>query len=235
MMYCYYVIILLQFFTIYSQEEIYLKANRYYTQKDYDQAVQLYESIHNKGSAVFHNLGNCYWYLERYKDAYIAYTRALKDCAAIDYSILKEQKMQSYELWTGTKELSKSLYQKIMIVIEFFTLFQWQIIFLLIWIILLFALRFLSSGTKKSLVIGLLCLVIGVLFFVLYYAYHNSNPQAVITSQTKMFVAPRADVYASQEVISGQKVFIMDLRKDWTKVDMNGIIGWVQNSDYELL
>lgn len=235
MMYFYYGVLLLQFFVVYSQEEAYLKANQKYTQGHYDQAALLYEGMTNKGSAAWYNLGNCYRYLERYKDAYIAYTRALKDCISADYPILIEQKAQSYEQWTGHKEMPLLLSEKIMKWIGFFTLFQWQIAFLLLWITLLFSLRLLPRTTGSKVFIMLLSVMVCVLFFLLYYAYCDSKQQGVMIQQTKIFVAPRADVYVVKEVVAGERIIVMDLCKNWTKVEAHGIIGWIQNSAYETL
>ena len=64
--------------SLFSSEEAFLSACKLYKAGDFDKACSLYEGISDKGSAVWHDLGNCYWYKQRYLDAFLAYKKAYK-------------------------------------------------------------------------------------------------------------------------------------------------------------
>lgn len=232
MMYLY-CAILLQCFLACAQEENFLKANQRYTQGQYQEAALLYEGINNKGSAVWHNLGNCYWYLDRYKDAFFAYKKALKDAFYVDRNMLMHQKAQSYECWTGQKEPTPSMHDKIGTFVDFFSVFQWQCVCLLMWVLFLFSLRFLSRTMRGKIVTILLSIIMGMLFYVVYCAHKQNCPKGTIINAAKLFVAPRSDVHWLKEVTAGEDVILIDVNKHWTKVNAQGAIGWISNVDYQ--
>jgi hypothetical protein len=45
-----------------NDEEFFLRGNKHYEQKDYDNALCSYDMMNKKGRAVFYNMGNCYFY-----------------------------------------------------------------------------------------------------------------------------------------------------------------------------
>ena len=75
-----------------SSQENFLRANKYFNKQEYTKALDLYDSISNKGSATWYNMGNCAYKLSKYKDAYVYWRKAQthankKEREAILYNI----------------------------------------------------------------------------------------------------------------------------------------------------
>lgn len=231
----FFIALLLYFSCTSGQEEISLKANELYLQKQYEHAAILYNSINNKGPAVWHNLGNCYWYLQRYKDAFIAYSRALKNANLSDIDFLKNQKKQSYSCWTGNEESGVSWREWVGLQCNIFTLFQWQVICIIVWSIGIFFLyRWRYKAWYKKYVVFYLFVLLSI-FFIMRCAYRLHQLQGIVVAKTKLFIAPRNDVYSVKDVIPGDTIIIINAHKEWTKVNAQGVVGWIPSTDYEIL
>jgi tetratricopeptide (TPR) repeat protein len=57
-------------------EELFLRGNKYYAEKDYNNALETYDMIDQKGCAVLYNMGNCYYRQENYPYALVYWARA---------------------------------------------------------------------------------------------------------------------------------------------------------------
>src|SRR5438309_468700 len=59
-----------------TDEELFLRGNKYYAQKDYDNAIRSYDMMGRKGRAVLYNMGNAYFHTDDYAQALIYWSRA---------------------------------------------------------------------------------------------------------------------------------------------------------------
>jgi hypothetical protein len=235
MVYRFFIALLWCFFCISGQEEIFLKANELYRQKQYMHAVVLYNSINNKGPAVWHNVGNCCWYVKQYKDAFIAYNKALKNASLADIHFLENKKKESYKHWTGHELIGKSWKERVVAQTALFTLLQWQIICIILWSIGIVSLyRWRNKKWYKKYVILCVFVLLGI-FFIMRCAYTNDQLQGLIVTNTKLFIAPRNDVYAIKELLPADRIVIINAHTEWVKVKAQGVVGWIPSTDYEIL
>ncbi|MDP3888938.1 MAG: hypothetical protein Q8Q25_00130, partial [bacterium] len=75
-----------------NDEEQFLRAHQEYMNGRYEQALALYQSIENKGSATWYNVGNCHYHMNNYPQALACWYRAQcgassKECDAIMHNI----------------------------------------------------------------------------------------------------------------------------------------------------
>src|ERR1700722_3305000 len=68
-----------------NNQEIFLRAHKLYEQKEIEQAYALYQSIENKGSAVWYNMGNCNYKLGKFLEAYACWHQAKKNATAKEF------------------------------------------------------------------------------------------------------------------------------------------------------
>jgi len=82
-----------------NAQEFFLRANKEYNNKRFDQAYKLYTTIDPKGRAVWYNLGNCNYELKKYPDALICWRRAQQEASHaenkdIEYNIAQAREQE---------------------------------------------------------------------------------------------------------------------------------------------
>src|SRR5437016_1843564 len=78
-----------------SEEELFLRANKYYAEKDYNNALQTYDMISKKGSAVLYNMGNCYFHQQDYPYALVHWSRAEVGANNDEYNRIQHNKKRA--------------------------------------------------------------------------------------------------------------------------------------------
>jgi tetratricopeptide (TPR) repeat protein len=73
-----------------AQEEIFLRSNALYNQHSYQEALQLYDTLNNKGAAVWYNMGQCSIELQQYGQARLFFERAQGTASRKLYSAIKK-------------------------------------------------------------------------------------------------------------------------------------------------
>src|SRR6185369_5044389 len=68
-----------------NNEERFLSAIDAYKHEQYERALDLNESIPDKGRAVLFNMGNCYWELNKPIDAVVCWRRAQRGAPRAEY------------------------------------------------------------------------------------------------------------------------------------------------------
>lgn len=235
MIYLYIVLFFMPFAHAFDQQVVFDKASQLYQDGSYSEAISLYQKIESKGPGVWHNIGNCHWHLQQFKDAFFAYKRAFKDASLFDKLLLKEQIVRSWQMWTNTSNSFESPILSRDIVISFCTAFEWQMIFLIMWIVWLLCI----TRSRRRLFFRVSSCMVFVLLMVIMYAmvcaHGKEMPHGVIIEPTKLFVAPKKEVHALKDLLPGDDVIIVDSCRDWAKVKAQGVLGWVAQSDCQLL
>ncbi len=214
-----------------TAQELFLQANNAYKKGNFSQALDAFNAIDNKGAAVWYNMGNAYYHLNRYVDALIAWKRALKydgfhlidainansDCA---YDKLEIKQSYGYLDWV-TKEINRR------------SLFFWQFIFLCS----LYGFLLVLYGVKnKKWLIFICLLVINSTGIGLIVRWQERNCQTGIVISDTFLVAGNDEQFSKIGALKpGQEVIIKEKNQSWCKVAVDNQIGWILNNNVEFI
>jgi Bacterial SH3 domain len=198
-----------------------------YKQRDFEKALNTYETISQKTGAVLYNMGLCHHYLAHYPEA-IAYLRgAQKNVGYKKYLVVNDIINQSMQK-AGIPVASDSLwYTRLLYQYGARPIFWTQIgllfAFLMIFLSLLYYKRRLSKWRRLLLYgvqFGLLC------WLVLTY-YNQSLQSGIIKNPTTIHVGPHANSPVIAQFGECTSVTIKKKSDGWYKVYGNGILGWI--------
>lgn len=214
-----------------NQEENFLRANKAYKEKEYKQALELYQSIRPKGPAIWENIGNCFYALGDYAQAIIAFKRAefgtLKQCKTIQQKINAVYHKLDYPIESNWLEYA---YTYIKCMISGISLLSLQLLFLLLWFIFFFCIYKGRQGKKYRMISALLfgvLVVIGVMTLV-KYKEHMQQIGIVLPKTTEVFAGPDKNFYQLGSLNRAQEINIQDERSGWYKIQYKKITGWVR-------
>jgi len=208
-----------------SNQEIFLRGNKAYQTGAYEDALQWYEQITTKGDAVWHNMGNCCYHLNRFVDARVYWERAQKRAAHTDYCTLQtqlavldaqlgdtEQTPQTWIFWIRSHTASYSL-----LMIQLLTLAVWF---------------FLCMAVIKRMhwitLLVLLALSVFGIWLSIDMQRQRSGNYAVTMVETPLYVGPNNSYHQQGVITQAQTVMITDAREGWYKIAYKGLAGWVQ-------
>ena len=235
-------------FSVAQTEEfsIFQSANQAYSNKNYEQAIQLYESIlekNNESSELYFNLGNCFYQKKEWGKTILYYERALL-LNPQDSEILQNLTLAKLETideiavlpsfflarwWTQIRDLTHSGY--------------WSIFgILLFWLgisgIILWFLGKERRQRKRGFLGGMMVLGLSLVVFALAYTsfqiQQKSGSAIIMSKETSLKTLPDE---ISNEILplhEGTKVQITEKVTSWYKVRLdNGEVGWIIQSDLE--
>lgn len=220
-----------------TMQELFIKANKVYEQKKYDEAIKLYDSIDNKGPATWYNMGNCAFKLSKYVDAIIYWRKALKQCsqkkqADIIYNLSLAYKKLGYEptiiFWS---RVSEYLYQ----LSSVFSLLWLQILFLLFWFIFFITWFWLKRFRVVTFIFLLCCITILGSFVFVRYRFLQYPLGIVKEPAVQLFSGPDNKYHKIGEVGAAQPVRVKTKYGGWCKVKVNGLIGWIASDKVEII
>src|SRR5579885_276405 len=192
-----------------SDQELFLRGNQFYEQKEYAQAFETYQKINKKGNAVWFNLGNCAFHLENYAHAFAYWKRARH------YASVQELDAIAFNINVLETKLGKETHvSKLTQIIErfsaYFSLGQAQFLFLLSWF-LLFLLCIVYNQRKRYGILvplSLLSVIMGGLVVVKYNtAMHHYG--IVLNDKVTLYAGPN------------------DQKEQWCKIEHQHMVGWV--------
>ena len=205
-----------------SNQELFLKGNKAYRAGAYQEALDHYEQIAQKGDAVWHNMGNCYAQLKRPVDACVCWQRAQQHAVYDDYCTLHTQiaavdqesdtMNQSWLFWVRAHTASYSL----LIV---------QLITLLIWFSLFIAIK------KRLHWFAIVTLMILSIFFIWLSIDKQGQwcrNYAVASEEIPVYVGPNMAYHQQGVVRPAHVVSITAEREGWYKIAYKELAGWVQ-------
>lgn len=228
------IIIIFLFFTVVNaqnNQEIFLQANKLYEQNDYPKAFLLYESIPQKGSAVWFNMGCCLAMQEKYIDALLFYKRALKNAYGSNYSLIQKRiNIIKHEKF-GLSDNSPMLSNFLSLIMHQFSLFFWQCLFLLLWFLMSLAGPNLFQR-NNYIILSLLILSIlsTALFIGKKYSFMNRTTGLVI-QDASIFVGPDDRLATNGALNKGQEVIITTQKDGWYKIALTDRKGWVPEAN----
>jgi tetratricopeptide (TPR) repeat protein len=223
-----------------NADSLFVQGNELYRQEKYDQALKAYQeidSLEQESWALFYNMGNIHYKMNRVAPAIYYYEKALK-LRPDQQDVLFNLEFANQMVLDNIEPLPRNLGQRFMdAVILKLTYDTWSKI--AVGLAFLFALLFLmyhfsySTGKKRFYFISSIISVVLVTTFV-FFAFRNqlyvkSNIEAIIfAAEAEVMNAPTntSDIYF--ELHEGTKVTVLESLDNWKKIQIaDGKVGWI--------
>lgn len=233
-------ILLVCFFAIYAELDYqnFIKANNYYNEGKYQEAINLYETIKNKDSSVLFNLGNSYYKLTNYMEA-IGYWKKFQKKTASVYDFSLADHNISLALKKMNISIELNLYDKFCNYLIkyslYFNVLYLQIIFLIFWYLIIFYNMGLLNF-KKNIVIFLFILeAIIFIFIYINYSFHFTKTALIKNENTILYAGPSEEYHELKTINKAQEVKIISQVADWFKIYYDHNSSWLKRDDLTLL
>jgi hypothetical protein len=212
-----------------TDEEFFLRGNNYYVQEDYENALHAYNMISHKGSAVFYNMGNCFFHHGEYAQALVSWLRAEDGASSRDLHCIARNK--EIVLKKLGKQSEKSPWYALNVSVLFL-----QLLFLVCLWVFMVMLRKKQIGLRK-LAQGCLCFCIAVCAVMLgeQYVRHSKHSAVVVTKEAKLLTGPDKSFHVVAPLGYAERVKIKEARERWYKIQYAGMIGWVEADDIQIV
>ena len=223
-----------------NADSLFVQGNELYRQEKYGEALKAYQEIDSLGQeswALFYNMGNIHYKMNRVAPAIYNYEKALK-LRPDQQDVLFNLEFANQMVLDNIEPLPRNLGQRFMdAVILKLTYDTWSKI--AVGLAFLFALLFLmyhfsySTSKKRFYFISSIISVVLVTTFV-FFAFRNqlyvkSNIEAIIfAAEAEVMNAPTntSDIYF--ELHEGTKVTVLESLDNWKKIRIaDGKVGWI--------
>ncbi|MGJ8744335.1 tetratricopeptide repeat protein [Polaribacter sp.] len=234
--------------TAQNVDSLFSSANELYKKDRIEEAIKVYEQIESKkvaSSALYYNLGNGYYKLNKVGPSIYYYEKALQlDPLNED---VKNNLIFAKRLALDTiEELPQTLLQKFnRNYLQKLSYNQWAIVvvvFSFIASILFLLFYFAETPSKKrfyfaSSIISFIVLIISFLITYNQYSIAQNKIEAIVFAEkTDVRNAPTLN---SEEVFTlheGTKVFVLDAVDNWKKIKLaDGKLGWIVADEIKVL
>jgi len=212
-------------------QETVLRAHKLYEQNEFEQARDLYNLIEKKGPATWYNLGNCHYKLDNHLNALICWRRAERDATWSEFPALYHNMNEAQKKLGIELSFKDSLARSVRRLLSLFSLFGWQIIFLLVWTMLLLLLGYLAR-TQRYLVLSSLSLLLVVCMSTLYIKFDFVNARnGIVTDKTLVvYSGPDKGFHELGSLCKTNEVTILEENNEWLKIQDNNLVGWIPES-----
>ncbi len=227
-----------------NPDSLFVQANELYRQENYTEALKVYEEIEamdQESWALYFNIGNIHYKMNRVAPAIFYYEKALKlrpDQPDVRFNLEFANQM----VLDNIEPLPRNLGQRFMdAVILKLTYETWAKI--AVGLAFLFALLFLmyhfsySTGKKRfyfiSSIITVILVTTSVFFAFRNQLYMKNNKEAIIfATEAEVMNAPTTTSEAYFELHEGTKVTVLESLDNWKKIRIaDGKIGWIEEKD----
>ena len=221
-----------------NDEELFLLGSKYYEQHDYDNALQSYSMMSNKGRAVLYNMGNCFCHKQEYAQALVYWLRSERGATLHESDLIAHNKQ--YVLKKIGKNNDDSFVQRIKKILNFiafsFSLFFLQIFFLICWFLFLYLAVKRKNFTAK---VGFLLLFVfamnNAVLLSIRYRKNFVLDGIVVKKNSVLFTGPDKAFHCLSQVPYADRVAIKEVRQGWYKIQYADIIGWVEADVIEII
>ncbi len=210
-----------------SSQKLFVQAARVYNVGSFKKALEMYQGMNEKGPGVWFNMGNCFFALQKYPQAIVAFKRAQRGAPSALLRAIDQHMHASY------RQLGKQNDQNwFLATIEpwayIFPPFLYQLLFLISW----YALWLVIMRRQKIrfhvfflIAFSLLLMFFGSVLLVHYDAHIYAK--GIVIKESKLFAGPHEQYDALKELSLLEDVRITEARKDWYKVTTQNQTGWV--------
>lgn len=210
-----------------NDEELFLRGNKYYKEADYENALASYDGIEKKGRAVWYNMGNCFYTMQDYTQAFVHWSRAERGAQYHERSDITRNKEHLLAMLgkLGTKTYIQKVYAYISACAYFVPLLILEIVFLLFWYLLFF---FFYKGKNKVLC-GAVCICLLYVGLLLHIQYKESSTlTGVVLQKVSLYAGPNTAFHVIASLSSIESVVVTDSRDGWYKIRYEDLIGWIK-------
>jgi tetratricopeptide (TPR) repeat protein len=209
-------------------QEAFLKAGAYYEEGRIAQALELYKKIQVPYPSVFYNCGLCYYALEQYPEALVAFRKTQRIGnrevykKASDAVILSQKKL-------GIADTA-SFFETALAIHALIPADLFRFLFLLV--LALFSLVVLLGRTTLRLVLVGVFLILST-GGVCGYDYWFSKQQygVIISKMASVYAGPDKEFHKVAEIPAGQQVKVVEQDHSWYKVYFPVGKGWIEQAD----
>lgn len=229
-------------------QEIFTLANKFYQEKEYDRAVELYDSLTNAGyksTNTYFNAGNSYYKLQNFPAAILNYERA-KLITGDRYDINRNLELSNLNVVDKIESLPE---------VFIFTWWRnfinsnssrnWAIFSLLfLWLSMISIISFIlfSNNTIKKLsFILFLILFVFTIFTILFtykrFSFETEHDYAIVFAPN-VYVKSAPDEESTDQFIihEGLKVQMMEKVGEWQQIKLgDGKVGWLKEGAIEII
>lgn len=205
---------------------IFAQANKLYAQKQFAQALALYATIKQKDAATWYNMGNSAYMSADYAQARLFWRRGQR--SATSWSLLNDSahNLKNLDRIQGLEKPESSIVflRRVVSVVPLSTL---QILFLLLWIMLIMA--FARVRYVRSLRIPLFACVLAVAMMVtIRYTATSQCVGIVMEKEATVFAGPDENYHALAQIAQARELVLKDVDEHWCKVAHEQGTGWVK-------
>ena len=219
-------------------QELFLEANQLYEQGQYQEALERYAKIKNKGSAVYYNMGNTLYYLGQYTKALVAYHRAQRDASvaqlvALDHNIqVMHEKLGRAREASVLESMARQVKRVPFLFLQFLLVMSWCLFLYFFW----------QWYERKQFImlLSVAVLIIVLLGMVQLKYTARSQVHAVVMTQDALRVGPNEQFHVRGMVQEGNHVHIVSEQKMnngalWYRVQQAGHCGWLPAERVEVI
>lgn len=228
--------------------EIFNKANDFYTKGEYTKAIELYESIlkdRYESSEIYFNIANAYYKMKKIPESILYYERARK-IAPEDEDINFNLKIANLRIVDKFESVPKFFITEWWESIrDLYSSEGWAKIFIIfLWITFLSLIGFTISWNSliKRLFFFIALATIIISLSSAFFAVQKQNNEKY--QQTAIIFSPRVDVRSSPDekgtilfiLHEGTKVEVLDSVGEWSKIRIpRGDVGWIDKNSFEIV
>lgn len=209
------------------REELFWRAGTLYAQKDFSQALDLYQAMEPKSEAIWHNIGACHAALGNDLQAIVSWRQAQVCAAPAKYDEL-ERKIRALYQKMEKPAYADAFYVRRLVarILMRLPLFAAQLLFLA-WLF------FMACGrlrTRGQLLFGV-CVALGLGFLLLMKYSSGVARYAVVMHEHTVLCAGPGDQYqALGEAPLGALCRVKSEEDTWMYVDAHDFRGWCRRA-----
>jgi len=219
-------------------QETILRGHKLYEQGEIKKALEQYNSIEKKGTATWQNIGNCHYKLGNHLDALISWKRAARtapwrELPLIYGNIDRAYKTLEIEPASPVMHVVERFVQR---TLSLFSLYGWQMLFLLAWALLLACVAYLARNGRYGM-LSSLTVVVCVFAVALYIKYDLQMVEhgIVVEKDLIVYAGPDKALHEMGTLNRAQELVVCDQQEQWIKISATDLDGWVPADSIALI
>jgi tetratricopeptide (TPR) repeat protein len=216
-----------------TQQEYFLRANKAYKMGKYQEALDNYMIIKDKGCAVWCNMGLCYQAQNQEQQALYCWYKALQQAPSLKIAyqinnLLVEQEVKNKNILVHKGAKQWMHYVRPLVYGMPLGIMQWAFILLLMMLLIGSWYYHLRWVVVMMILISILSLLIGTLLSMRYYCM--TSEYAIIAADAPLYIGPDTSYYKSGQTGCPALVRIVHTDNKWTYITHASRRNWVENT-----
>lgn len=222
-----------------SDRDLFEKANQYFTQENWSEALHTYKAMRHKNSAVLQNMGSCYFNQERYVEALLSWKRAYRNCSfgeiaqlcAWEQAALKKLNSKSPSIECG-------FLRRIMLSVPLIAVQVFLILCLLVLLWMLYRCWRWQEITRRDRK-RLWCITFMTLFLgAVWYgqeSFFQKNKAMVVKEHVLVYAGPEQTFHVATNLSAGDVVQVLQKKQGMYNITNRCTTGWVMQNTIEFI